>query len=123
MQASIKAGASEDGQTLFYYDRPDYISEHFKALEYVFAVRDEGETARFEIWMACECTSRRTFRGETMKRTEEQGRYYVKRLFDKFSNPPTEAQIDDYVLQLKETYRLTIDLGGPKEPVTVPEDQ
>ncbi len=123
IQARIKAGASEDGKTLFYYDRPDYISKHFRALEYVFAVRDEGDTARFEVWMACECTPRRMFRGETMNRTEQQGRYYVERLFETFSNPPTEKQIDDYVRQLKEKYRLTIELGKPKEPLIVPEDE
>ena len=123
MNASIKAGAGEDGKTLFYYDRPDYISEHFRALEIIFAVRDEGDTARFEVWMVSEYAPRRTFRGETMKRTEEQGRYYVERLFERFSNPPTERQIDDYVRQLKEKHRPTGDLGKPKEPVTVPDDE
>ena len=65
---------------MFYHDHAAYISEHLTRREFILAAREEDDTIQFEVVMLSVCRPRLLFRGETLRRIEDNGRYYVERL-------------------------------------------
>jgi hypothetical protein len=102
IRTRIRIGVSADGKAVFYHDRPSYISDHLKTRDFFFAVRDAGDRLVFEVRMWCECAPALFFRGETMRRVEENGRYFVRRLHEDLDEPPTREDIEDYFRLVKE---------------------
>lgn len=97
IRTKMRIGLSADGKTLFYHDSPDYISDHLTQREFVFAAQDVDEGIRFEVVMLCVCKPRWAFRGETMRRIENNGRYYVERLHENLDATPTADEIKAYL--------------------------
>lgn len=102
IRTKIRIGVSPDGTTIFYHDHPSYISDHLKARDFFFAGRDAGDRLVFEVRMRVECVPAFFFRGETMRRVEENGRYFVQRLHEDLSEPPTAEDIGTYFRLVKE---------------------
>lgn len=96
IKTRIRIGVGADRKTVFYHDKPYYISDYLKSREIVFAGRDAGDLLVFEVRMQCECGPALLFRGETMRRIEENGRYFVRRLYEDLDEPPTAEDIENY---------------------------
>lgn len=96
IRTTMRIGVSADGKTVFYHDRPSYISDHLKSRDFFFAGRDAGDRLVFEVRMRCECAPALFFKGETMRRVEENGRYFVTRLHEDLGETPTQERIDNY---------------------------
>jgi hypothetical protein len=102
IRTKIRIGVSPDGKTVFYHDHPSYISDHLKTRDFFFAGRDAGDRLVFEVRMRCECAPALFFRGETIRRVEENGRYFVRRLHEDLNEPPTREDIETYFRLVKE---------------------
>jgi hypothetical protein len=105
IRTRIRVGLSEDARTLFYFDSPDYISEHVKIRDYLFAAHDAGDRIHFEARLLCVCAPRRTFRGVAMSRIEADTRYLVDRMYEDLDNAPTKAEIEAYLATIKKGSR------------------
>ncbi|MDD5557930.1 MAG: hypothetical protein PHN82_11900 [bacterium] len=97
IRTRIRVGAAADGRTVFFHDRPLHISDHLLSREILFAVRDAGDRLDFEARMIAVCAPRLLFRGETMRRVEENGRYFVRRLRESLGAPPSGERIDRFL--------------------------
>ena len=116
IKTRIRIGLSADGKTVFYYDRPDYISDYLERKDYFFAARDAGDRIYFESRMLCVCAPRRTFKGMMMNRVEASGKYFVERLYKHLDDAPTAAEIEgflDKVRQQRKSITTTPGTGGP----------
>lgn len=102
IKTKIRIGLSQDGKTVFYHDCPEYISDYLKSRDFFFAAHDAGNCIEFEAIMACTSTPRGFFRDAALDRMEEDGEYFVNRLYDCFHGEPTEAEIDKYIAFVKE---------------------
>ena len=102
IRTKIRIGVSADGKAVFYHDNPSYISDYLKTRDFFFAGRDAGDRLVFEVRMWCECAPALFFRGETMRRVEENGRYFVRRLHEDLDEPPTQGDIENYFRLVKE---------------------
>jgi hypothetical protein len=85
LSARIRFGVSADGRAVFYHDHAESISDHLTTREFILAVQEDGDMLRFEVVMLGVCQPRRLFRGETLRRIEDNGRYYVQRLYEELS--------------------------------------
>lgn len=101
IKSTIRIGFCEEAKAAFYHDRADKISEHLRAREYFFALRDGGDSIYCEAKLLCVCTPRRTFQGETMRRVGNSSEYFVKRIHEVFQHTPTEKGIDGYLALVK----------------------
>jgi len=97
IRTKIRIGLSKDGKTIFYHDRPEYISAHLKTREYIFAAHDAGNCIHFDARLLCECAPRRTFRGEAMRRIEADSMYFVRRIYEDLDDAPTLDEIETYL--------------------------
>ncbi|MDD5084935.1 MAG: hypothetical protein PHE61_02690 [Candidatus Omnitrophica bacterium] len=97
IKTKIHIGLSQDGKTVFYHDSPEYISDYLKSRDFFFAAHDAGDRIEFEAIMACTSTPRGFFRDAALDRMEEDGEYFVDRLYDCFRSEPTEAEIEKYL--------------------------
>lgn len=96
IKTSLRIGVSADGKTAFYHDHPSYISDYLTSRDFFFAGRDAGDRLVFEVRMLCECAPAHFFKGETMRRIAENGRYFVRRLHEDLKDPPTAGDIETY---------------------------
>lgn len=113
IKTRIRIGLSADGKTLFYYDRPDYISDYLERKDYFFAARDAGDRIYFESRMLCVCAPRKTFRGKMMDRTEASGKYFVERLYKFLDDAPTTAEIEGFLEKVRQQRKSTAGKGSP----------
>ena len=102
IKTSLRIGVSADGKTVFYHDRPSYISDYLKSRDFFFTGRDAGDRLVFDVRMLCECAPTYFFRGETMRRIRENGRYFVQRLHEDLNEPPAAKDIETYFAFVKE---------------------
>lgn len=96
IRTTMRIGVSADGKTVFYHDRSSRISAHLKERDFLYAGRDAGDRLVFEARMQCECAPAIFFKGETMRRVEANGCYFVKRLHEDLGKTPTREQIENY---------------------------
>ncbi|NOZ23756.1 MAG: hypothetical protein GXP25_21985 [Planctomycetes bacterium] len=102
IRTRIRTGLSKDEKTVFYYDKPEYISDHLKTRQYIFAAYDAGDYIHFEARLLCACAPRRTFRGEAMRRVEADSMYFVRRIYEVLDDAPTLEEIETYLKMVRE---------------------
>jgi len=105
IKTKITIGLSRDGKTVFFYDHPNYISEHLSARHFSFAAYDRGDRLQFEGIMVCVCTPRALFKGETLRRIATSGRYFVDRIYKDINEPLTAKDVDEYMKIVRSKYR------------------
>ncbi len=101
IKTKIRIGLSKDKKTVFYHDTPEFISRHLKKREYFFAGHDAGDKMHLEVRMVCVCSPRLLFRDEAMRRIEENGRYFVQRLYEDLDDAPTLEEIQEFLAQIR----------------------
>ncbi|MEW6359976.1 MAG: hypothetical protein AB1696_26800 [Planctomycetota bacterium] len=112
IKTRIRIGLSEDGKTVFYHDKPDYISANLTAREYLFAAHDAGDRIQFEARLLCQCAPRRTFQGEAMRRVEADSMYFVRRIYEDLDDAPTLAEIEKQLDMIRKGDQPTTVLKG-----------
>ncbi len=85
IETKIYIGASKDGKTIFYYDKPEHISNHLDVREFVFAAHKEGNELFFEINIFCACEPSIVLRGTKMDRVENDSRYFIMQMYRQFN--------------------------------------
>ena len=116
IKTKIRIGLSADGKTVFYYDRPDYISDYLERKDYFFAARDAGDRIYFESRMLCVCAPRRTFRSMMMNRVEAAGKYFVERLYKYLDDAPTVEEIEGFLDKVRQQRKSIAARGCTIEP-------
>jgi hypothetical protein len=105
MRTRIRIGLTEDEKTVFFHDRPEYISEHLTTRQYFFAGRDEGDCIRLEARIFCVCAPRWFFQDETMRRIEATSRYFVQRIYACLDDAPTTEEIEAFFALIKDKHQ------------------
>jgi hypothetical protein len=105
VKTKIRIGLSEDGKSVFYHDRPYYVSDHYRSRDFVFAAHDAGDRIHVEVMLVCIFKPRSLFKDEAMKRVEKTARYMVQRLYEDFDDAPKAEEIEAYFEQIKKGER------------------
>ena len=101
IKTEIRVGLSDDGKTVFYYDRPSYISDHLVNREVIFTARERGERIHFEFIALTACKPRLLFRDEAMRRVEADSSYLVIRMYEMLNDAPGKKEIEAYYNKVK----------------------
>ena len=101
IKTEIRAGLSHDGKTVFYYDRPSYISDYLVNREVIFTAWDEGERIHCEFIAMTACKPRVLFRNEAMRRVEADSKYLVSRMYEMLNDAPSKKEIETYYNDVK----------------------
>ena len=107
IETKIRIGLSKDGKSVFYFDKPDYISDYLEIREFLFGGHDAGEKMYFEVVTLSVCKTPQRFKGEIMRRAKETGQYFVERLYEDLNEAPTEEQIEKYLKFVLKGKRVT----------------
>lgn len=102
IRTQILCGASADGKTVFFQDRPERISDHLEDRQFFFAAHDAGDAIRFEARAICFCAPRYLFRDEMVRRITADSRYLVEQLSTSLSQAPTAQQIEGFLEKLQQ---------------------
>lgn len=116
IRTKIRVGLSGDGKTVFYYDRPEYISDYLERKDYFFAAHDGGKEIRFEARMVAVCAPRRALKGKMMSRVEESAGYFVKQIYKSLGHAPAGEKIEKFLERVKQQQKsitTTPGTGGP----------
>ena len=97
----MRLGVSKDEKTVFYCDRPEYISNYLTQRLVFFAVRDVGDSLQFEVRAICLCKPRRLFKGTTLDHVEKDTRYLLEQLHAKLGHTPTKEKIEAFLKSIK----------------------
>ena len=81
IKTRIYIGASKDGKTVFYYDRPKEISAHLEVREFILAAHRDGNKIFIEINIFCRCEPSQFIRGTKMNRVENDSRYFIMQMY------------------------------------------
>jgi hypothetical protein len=111
IKTKIRIGLDDSEKTVFFHDKPEYISEHLKTRQYFFAGSDAGDCIKLEAKIYCECAPRYMLQGEAMRRVENTSRYFVQRIYERLDNAPTLQEIEDYLAMVKGGYQNFADFA------------
>lgn len=102
IKTTMLLGVSGDNKTVFYHDSPLHISDHLESRDFFLAAHDAGDRFNYEVRMVCVCKDIMSlFRGESMRRVEDNGKYFVKRLYEELGAPPTEKVVDEFLESIR----------------------
>jgi len=85
IKTKIYIGLSRDGKTLFYNDKPEYISNHLTVRNFLFAAHLEGDKIFFEVNIFCVCELSKLLRGTKMGRVESDSKYYIQQMYNQLN--------------------------------------
>jgi len=86
IKTKIYIGASKDGNTFFYYDRPENISAHLEIREFTLAAHKSDNKIFVEINIFCRCKPSAFIRGTKMNRVEDDSKYFIMQMFNHSSS-------------------------------------
>ncbi len=105
IKTKITVGLSKDGKTVFYFDKPESISEHLLKRDIIFSAYDLGDKIHMEVRALCLTAPRIFFKGEMLRRVERDAKYLVMRMYETLSDAPTQKEIDKYLTMVKKKER------------------
>ena len=101
IKSKMRLGVSKDKKTVFYCDRPEYISKYLTQRLMFFAVRDAGDSLQFEVRAIFLCKPRRLFKGTTLDNIEKDTHYMIEQFYAKLEHASTEKQIEAFLDRIK----------------------
>ncbi len=108
-------GSTADNRTVFYYDEPSYIREHFLKRNVVFTAHITNGELRAEIWGLYVYSPRSSFRDVAISRTRDTTNYLIDQMYRYFGSAPDQETIDAYYKTVKDG-AIQADLSrGPLE--------
>ncbi len=115
IKSAIMIGSTADNRTVFYYDEPSYISEHFLKRNVVFTAHITNGELRAEIWGLYVYSPRSSFRDVAISRTRDTTNYLIDQMYRYFGSAPDQETIDAYYKTVKDG-AIQADLSrGPLE--------
>ena len=86
IKTKIYIGATDDRNTIFYYDKPENISNHLDIREFTFAARKTDDKLFFEVNIFCKCEPSSILRGTKMNRVAADSKYFIMQMFKHLSD-------------------------------------
>jgi hypothetical protein len=96
IRTEIRVGTSAEPKTVFYHDKPSYISDHLENREVICTGWDSGSQIHFEVVIICVNKPRLLFRDEAMRRVRNDSKYFIDTMYEHLNKPPTKKKVEDY---------------------------